>query len=361
MHRLKTKKSRSTTPSSSKTLGWGKRFLHPMSDLTFHEIQLAAERLAGIAHRTPVMTSTTVDQRTNSQVFFKCENFQRAGAFKFRGAYNALSQSPQNAVAYSSGNHAQALALAGQILQVPVTIAMPNDAPAVKQAATKGYGAKVVLYDRATQKREEVAQAIADQQGAILIPPFDCAPVIAGQGTAAKELIEEVGELDVLLVCCGGGGLLSGCAIATKSLAPHCQVIGVEPKKADDATRSFYSQTLQTVENPNTIADGARTSSLGKLTFPLILEHVDDMVTVSEAAILRSMLFLWERLKIVVEPTGALAAAALLEGVVSFPNAKIGVIISGGNVDLKEAGKLFAKAASREKSAPRQPLAQELS
>jgi threo-3-hydroxy-L-aspartate ammonia-lyase len=332
-----------------------------MVNLSFNDIQSAADRLLGVAHQTPVMTSTTVNQRTQSQVFFKCENFQRSGSFKFRGAYNALSQVRQKAVAYSSGNHAQALALAGQLLQVPVTIVMPSDAPAVKQAATKGYGAEIVLYDRATQKREEVAQTIATEQNAILIPPFDYEPVIAGQGTAAKELIEEVGELDVLLVCCGGGGLISGCAIATKALSLNCQVIGVEPKKADDATRSFYSRTLQTIHHPDTIADGARTSSLGKLTFPLVLEYVDDMVTVSEAAILRSMLFLWERLKIVVEPTGALAAAALLEGVVSFPGAKVGVIISGGNVDLKEAGKLFTQATAKEKLKPPLPLAQELS
>jgi threonine dehydratase len=206
-----------------------------------------------------------------------------------------------------------------------------------------------------------VAQTIANERGLTLIPPFDYAPVIAGQGTTAKELIEEVGELDVLLVCCGGGGLISGCAIATDALSPNCQIIGVEPKRADDATRSFYSKTLQTVQNPNTIADGARTSCLGDLTFPLILQYVDDMVTVSEAAILRTMFFLWERLKIVVEPTGALAATALLEGVVRFSDVKIGVILSGGNVDLKEAGKLFTKATTREKTASRRPLAPELS
>lgn len=340
-----------------------------MSELlsvTFTDIVAAANRLAGVAHRTPVLTSRTVNQRTNSQVFFKCENFQRAGAFKFRGAYNAIAQLSEverrrGAIAFSSGNHAQALALAGQILQVPVTIVMPKDAPTVKQAATREYGANIVLYDRATQKREAVTQAIADEKGLTLIPPFDYAPVITGQGTTAKELIEDVGELDVLLVCCGGGGLLSGCAIATRELSPHCQIIGVEPKKADDATRSFYSRTLQTIENPDTVADGARTSSLGQLTFPIILELVDDMVTVSEAAILRSMFFLWERLKIVVEPTGALAATALLEGVVSFPGARVGVILSGGNVDLREAGKLFTKATAREKAVPRRPLAQELS
>ncbi len=334
--------------------------------VTYADILAAADRLLGVAHQTPVITSTTVNKRTRSQVFFKCENFQRSGSFKFRGAYNALSQLSsqqrnRGVVAFSSGNHAQALALSGELLNIPVTIVMPHDAPAVKQAATQSYGAEIILYNRLLQKREEVAQSIADDRGLTLIPPFDAASVIAGQGTAAKELIQEVGELDVLLVCCGGGGLISGSAIAADFLVPNCQIIGVEPRRADDATRSFYSKTLQTVDNPNTIADGARTQSLGTLTFPLVLEYVDEMVTVSEAAILRTMFFLWERLKIVVEPTGALAASALLEGIVSFPDAKIGVILSGGNVDLKEAGKLFAKATAREKAAPRRPLAQELS
>jgi threo-3-hydroxy-L-aspartate ammonia-lyase len=334
--------------------------------VAYSDILAAADRLAGIAHRTPVITSRTVNARTGAEIFFKCENFQRSGSFKFRGAYNAIAQLSdeqrrRGILAYSSGNHGQALALAGEILDVPVTIVMPGDAPAVKKAATEGYGAEVIFYNRAFQKREEVAESVVNDRGLTLIPPFDYEPVIAGQGTAAKELIEEVGDLDVLLVCCGGGGLISGCAIATNHLAPNCQIIGVEPKRADDATRSFYSRTLQTVENPNTIADGARTASLGQLTFPIVLEFVDQMVTVSEAAIMRSMFFLWERLKIVVEPTGALAAAALLEGIVSFPNAKIGVIISGGNVDLKEAGKLFTKATAREKASHRRPLAPEMS
>ncbi|MBD1843729.1 threo-3-hydroxy-L-aspartate ammonia-lyase [Cyanobacteria bacterium FACHB-63] len=334
--------------------------------VTYSDILAAADRLAGIAHRTPVITSNTVNQRTRAQVFFKCENFQRSGSFKFRGAYNAMAQlsdeqRKQGVIAFSSGNHGQALALAGQILNVPVTIVMPNDAPEVKKAATQSYEAEIVFYNRALQKREEVAQSIADDRGLTLIPPFDFAPVIAGQGTAAKELIEEVGDLDVLLVCCGGGGLLSGCAIAADTLSPNCQMIGVEPKRADDARRSFYSRTLQTVENPDTIADGARTTSLGELTFPLILEYVDEMVTVSEAAILRTLFLIWERLKIVVEPTGVLATAALLEGIVSFPGAKIGVIVSGGNVDLKEVGKLFTKATAKEKSSQRRPLAPEMS
>lgn len=337
---------------------------HPLPDITLADIDRAAHYLAGQAHRTPVLTSTTVNQRTQSEVFFKCENFQRTGSFKFRGAFNALAQlaatqRQQGVIAFSSGNHAQALALAGQLLAVPVTIVMPNDAPAVKQAATRDYGAKIIFYDRETQQREAVVQQIVSERNLTLIPPFDYAPVIAGQGTVAQELFAEVGPLDILLVCCGGGGLLSGCAIAAQALAPQCQVIGVEPKQADDATRSFYSNTLQTVVNPQTIADGARTACLGQLTFPLILHYVHDMVTVSEAAIGRSLLFLWERLKIVVEPTGALAATALLEGIVAQPGARIGVIISGGNVDLQQASKLFAKV--KPKPAPRLPWSQELS
>jgi threonine dehydratase len=323
--------------------------------VTYADVEAAAERLAGVAHRTPVLTSRTVNERTNSQVFFKCENFQRAGSFKFRGAYNALAQlseeqKQRGVLTFSSGNHGQALALAGQLLGIPTTVVMPKNAPEVKLAATRGYGAEVILYDRAEMKREELAQKLASDRQLTIIPPYDHPHIIAGQGTTAKELIEEVGQLDMLLVCCGGGGLLSGCAIsakaerfanATKTLSPNCRVIGVEPQRADDATRSFYTKTLQTVHNPDTIADGARTPSLGQLTFPLVLHYVDDMVSVSEDAILRTMFFLWERLKIVVEPTGVLAAAALLEGIITRPNAQIGVIISGGNVDLKQVTQLI--------------------
>ncbi|MGA7937847.1 MAG: threo-3-hydroxy-L-aspartate ammonia-lyase [Kovacikia sp.] len=334
--------------------------------VTYADIEAAARRLQDQAHRTPVMTSTTVNHLTKSQVFFKCENFQRVGAFKFRGAYNAMAQlSPEQrqrgVLAFSSGNHAQAIALSGQLLTIPTLIVMPEDAPGVKLEATRGYGAKVVLYNRATQSREDLGHQLATEHGLTLIPPYDHAHVIAGQGTAAKELIEEVGALDLLLVCCGGGGLLSGCAIAANALSPNCQVIGVEPKRADDATRSFHTRILQTVHHANTIADGARTPCLGNLTFPLVLHYVHDMVTVSETAILRTMLFLWERLKIVVEPTGALAAAALLEGVVSAPGARIGIIISGGNVDLKQAGKLFTKASKSPKLPPQIPWAREMS
>ncbi|MBG1265747.1 threo-3-hydroxy-L-aspartate ammonia-lyase [Nostoc sp. WHI] len=316
------------------------------NSVTITDVQAAQKRLSRIAHRTPVLTSRIVNDRTNSQVFFKCENFQRTGSFKFRGAYNALIQLPipekqRGVITFSSGNHGQAIALAGQLLNIPTVIVMPDVAPAVKQAATRSYGAEIILYNRQIN-REELAKTIAQERGLTLIPPYDHPDIIAGQGTTALELIEEVGELDLLLVCCGGGGLLSGSAIAAKALLPNCKVIGVEPALADDATRSFHSKTLQTVKNPDTIADGARTPSLGQITFPLVLHYVDDMVTVSEEAILRTMFFLWERLKIVVEPTGVLAAAALLEGVVTAPEARIGVIISGGNVDLAQVGKLFS-------------------
>ena len=314
--------------------------------VTYADVETAATRLLGVAHKTPVLTSTTINQCTNSQVFFKCENFQRTGSFKFRGAYNALSQLEEDqkqrgVLTYSSGNHAQAIALSGQLLGIPTTVIMPDNAPTVKQAATRGYGAEVILYNRAQTNREELSQSIARERGTTIIPPYDHPQIVAGQGTAAKELLEEVGSLDVLLVCCGGGGLLSGCAIAAKALVPRCRIIGVEPERADDATRSFHTKTLQTVHNPDTIADGARTPCLGKITFPLVLDYVEDMVTVSEAAICRTMFFLWERLKIVVEPTGVLAAAALLEGIVTAPGARVGVIVSGGNVDLKQVSKLF--------------------
>lgn len=315
--------------------------------VTFADIEAAHHRLTGVANKTLVMTSRTVNELTKSQVFFKCENFQRMGAFKFRGAYNALSQlseqqKQQGVLTFSSGNHAQAIALSGKLLNIPTTIVMPKDAPAVKLAATRGYGAEVLLYDRTEMTREELAAELCQERQLTFIHPYDRSQVIAGQGTTAKELIEEVGELDLFLVCCGGGGLLSGCAIAAKTLSPQCRVIGVEPERADDATRSFHTKTLHTVHNPDTIADGARTPSLGKITFPLVLKYVDDMVAVSEDAIKRTMYFLWERMKIVVEPTGVLAAAALLEGVVTAPGAKVGVVISGGNVDLQQAGAIFS-------------------
>jgi len=319
---------------------------HPRVSITYHHIQSAAQRLNKDAKLTPVLTSTTLNQLTKAQVFLKCENFQRTGSFKFRGAFNALSQlstqqKQQGVITYSSGNHGQGLARSGQLLQIPTTIVMPNNAPAVKLAATRGYGAQVIGYDPKTTRREELANQVAAEQNLTMIPPYDHPDIIAGQGTVAKELIEQIGELDLLLVCCGGGGLLSGCAITAKTLFPNCRVIGVEPERADDATRSFYSKTLQRCDHPDTIADGARTPALGQLTFPLILDYVDEMVTVSEAAIRETLIFLWERLKIVVEPTGTLATAALLEGIVTAPGKRVGVIISGGNVDLKKLPQLL--------------------
>ena len=306
----------------------------------YADIAAASQRLAGHAHRTPVMTSRTANERTGAEVFFKCENLQRMGAFKFRGAYNAMSQLPiderkRGVVAYSSGNHAQAVALAGKLLGIRVTIVMPADAPTVKIEATRGYRAEVVLYDRRETTREEVAEKIARERGLTMIPPFDHPHVIAGQGTAAKELIEEAGPLDYLFVPCSGGGLISGCAVAASHLSPGCKVIGVEPEAGDDATRSFKTKKLQTCHNPDTIADGARTHSLGHLTFPLVLHYVHDMVTVSDAELVRAMLYLWERMKTVVEPTGALGAAGLLERGLPVAGKRVGVVLSGGNVDLK--------------------------
>ena len=308
---------------------------------TFADVESAARQIAGAAHKTPVVTSRTVDARTGATVFFKCENLQRGGAFKFRGAYNALSRLDGDArrrgvVTFSSGNHAQAIALAGQVLDIPRVIVMPTDAPAVKRRATEGYGGEVVQYDREREDREAIGRRLASERGLTLIPPYDHPHIIAGQGTAARELIEEVGALDYLFAPCGGGGLLSGTALAARALTSGCRVIGVEPAAGDDAARSFRTKTLQTVTNPKTVADGARTPSLGNLTLPLVLDNVDDVVTVDDPTLLRTMFYLWERLKLVVEPTGALGAAAALEGTTAIRGARVGVILSGGNVDVTQ-------------------------
>ena len=311
-------------------------------------MELAARQIAGVAHHTPVVTSRAVDERTGAQVFFKCENLQRAGAFKFRGAYNALSrlsldERRRGVVAFSSGNHAQAVALAGQLLNIPRVIVMPVDAPAVKRDATAGYGAEIVLYDRERDDREAIGRRLAEERGLAMIPPYDHADVIAGQGTAARELFEETGPLDVLLAPCGGGGLLAGSALAASAMSPDCAVIGVEPATADDATRSFRSKQLQTVQNPQTVADGARTASLGSLTLPLVLQYVSDMTTVDDKALLATMFYLWERLKLIVEPTGALGAAAAFEGDVPIAGRRVGVILTGGNVDLSQVSTWLAQ------------------
>ncbi|MBI3372487.1 MAG: threo-3-hydroxy-L-aspartate ammonia-lyase [Betaproteobacteria bacterium] len=312
--------------------------------VSYDDVARAAERIAGHAHRTPVLTSRNVNERTGASVFFKCENLQRMGAFKFRGAFNALSQLTPEArangvLAYSSGNHAQAVALAGKLLDVRATIVMPQDAPGVKLEATRDYGAEVITYDPNAVVRETFAACLAAERGLAVIPPYDHPHVAAGQGTCAKELLEETGPLDILLAPCGGGGLLSGCAVAASGLAPQCRVIGVEPEAGDDATRTFRTRTLQSVRNPDTIADGARTPSLGKVTLPLVMRYVSDMLTVSDAELLKTMFFLWERMKILVEPTGALAAAAVLEGKFAAQGARVGVILSGGNVDLRWAAR----------------------
>ena len=308
----------------------------------YQDVADAHRVLTGHAHRTPVMTSRQVDARTRCRVFFKCENLQRIGAFKFRGAYNAICrldarQRARGVIAYYSGNHAQAVALAAQLLGTRAVIVMPDDAPQVKLAATRGYGAEVVTYDKHQTVREELAQRLAQERGLALIPPYDHPQVAAGQGTAAKELIEDVGALDYLFVSVGGGGLISGCAVAAHALSPGCKVIGVEPQAGDDATRSFRTRTLQHCRNPETIADGARTPSLGAVTFPIVLARVHDMVTVSDPQLLEAVCFLWERMKIVVEPTGVLGIAALFARRIDVPDgARVGVILSGGNVDVRD-------------------------
>jgi len=305
-----------------------------------------------VAHRTPVVTSRSVDERTRARVFFKCENLQRGGAFKFRGAYNAmaalsLDERHRGVVSFSSGNHAGAIALAGQLLNVPRVIVMPRDAPAVKQAAARQYGAEIVLYDRDLDDREAIGRRLAKERGLVLIPPYDDANVIAGQGTVARELFEEVGDLDVLLVPCGGGGLLAGCGLAAAAMRPRCHVIGVEPAAGDDATRSFRSRTLQSVHNPMTVADGARTASMSDMTFTLMLALVADMATVEDGALLDAMFYLWERLKLVVEPTAALGAAAAFGRDVPIAGRRVGVVLTAGNVDLSQLPQWLAARSAQ--------------
>ena len=314
--------------------------------VTFDEVLSAARRIENVAHQTPVVTSRLLDESCANRMFLKCENLQRAGAFKFRGAYNAISrlsreERARGVVTYSSGNHAQAVALVCRLLGVHSTIVMPRNAPALKREATAGYGAEVVLYDPAEASREEIARTMAAERGYTVIPPFDHQHIIAGQGTAALELFHESGLLDYLFIPCGGGGLLSGCAIAAKHLAPECAVIGVEPAAGDDATRSFHSGVLQSVHNPDTIADGARTGSLGNLTFPLVRQYVDEMMTVSDDDLVRTMHFVWTRMKLIVEPTGVLGLAAVFNHRYKLEGKKVGVILSGGNVDLAAAVRWF--------------------
>jgi threonine dehydratase len=319
-----------------------------MSQLSicFDDIVQAHERITGVAHRTPVLTSSTANGMTGAQIFFKCENFQRSGAFKFRGAYNAIAQfnaeqRARGVVTFSSGNHAQGIALSARMLGVKAVIVMPIDAPPIKIAATRGYGAEVVLYDRYTEDREAIGRQLAQERGLTLIPPYDHPHVMAGQGTLVKELIEEVGELDALLVPLGGGGLLSGCATAAKAMLPKCQVFGVEPKAGNDGQQSFQSGQIVHIETPDTIADGAQTQHLGNYTFPVIQQRVDDILTVDDNALVDAMKFFAGRMKIMVEPTGCLGAAALFSRKIDLQGKKVGVVISGGNVDLMRFASLL--------------------
>ena len=314
---------------------------------TYDDVVEAARRLDGHALHTPVMRSRTANTQLGAAVFFKCENLQRTGAFKFRGAFNALSkfsgeQREAGVLAFSSGNHAQAMALAAHIFKIPAAILMPLDAPASKMAATRGYGAEVITYDRFTESREALSQRIATERGMTLIPPYDHADVIAGQGTAAKELFEEAGELDYLFVCMGGGGLLSGSALAARALSPHCKVIGVEPEAGNDGQQSFRSGQIVRIDTPHTIADGAQTQSLGQLTFEIIRRDVHDVLTVTDAQLVDAMRFFAERMKLVVEATGCLGFAGAQHGGIDLKGARVGVIISGGNVDMPRMVQLLA-------------------
>ncbi|MFJ5382604.1 threo-3-hydroxy-L-aspartate ammonia-lyase, partial [Cupriavidus sp. CER94] len=306
---------------------------------TYADVEAAAKRLEGYANRTPVNTSRTLDERLGAKVFFKCENFQRMGAFKFRGAFNALSkftpaQRKGGVVAFSSGNHAQGIALSARLLGMPATIVMPQDAPALKVAATKGYGATVVMYDRYKEDREAIGRDLAEKHGMTLIPPYDHPDVMAGQGTAARELFDEVGPLDVLLAPLGGGGLLSGTALATRALAPQCRLYGVEPEAGNDGQQSFRSGAIVHIDTPKTIADGAQTQHLGQYTFPIIRRDVNDILTASDAQLVEAMRFFAERMKMIVEPTGALGLAAALQIKDQLKGKRVGILISGGNVDI---------------------------
>lgn len=313
----------------------------------FQDVLDAAERIRGHAHRTPVLTSRTLDGQTGAEVFFKCENYQRMGAFKFRGAFNALArfderQHQAGVVAFSSGNHAQGIALSARILGIPATIVMPHDAPAAKMAATREYGATVVLYDRYSEDREAIGRKLAQERGFTLIPSYDHPDVIAGQGTATLELLQETGPLDALFVCLGGGGLLAGAALATRALSPNCTLYGVEPQAGNDGQQSFRSGKIVHIDTPDTLADGAQTQHLGHYTFPIIQRDVDDILTVSDEQLVAGLRFFAERMKMVVEPTGCLGLAAVREMGAPLEGKRVGVIVSGGNIDLDRYARLLS-------------------
>lgn len=316
---------------------------------TYADVAAAASRIAGFAHRTPVLTSRTVDEALGAQVFFKCENFQRMGAFKFRGAFNALSkfddaQRKAGVVAFSSGNHAQAIALSARLLGMPATIVMPHDAPEAKVAATRGYGGRVVIYDRYRDDREQIGRELAEKDGLTLIPPYDHADVIAGQGTAAAELIAETGPLDAVFAPLGGGGLLSGTALATRELSPGAEIYGVEPEAGNDAQQSLAAGRIVRIDTPKTIADGAQTQYLGQLTFEILRRDVTAILTASDAELVDGMRFFASRMKMLVEPTGCLGFAAVRQMKDRLAGKRVGVIVSGGNVDLEKFAALTTAA-----------------
>jgi threonine dehydratase len=318
--------------------------------LQFADIERAAVRIKGVAHRTPVLTSRTLDKGLGVQVFMKAENLQRMGAFKFRGGYNAVNaltdaQRAHGVVAFSSGNHAQAIALAAQLHGCAATIVMPHDAPALKLAATRGYGAEVVVYDRYTEDRAAIAKRLVDERDATLIPPFDCLPVMAGQGTAALELIEDVGALDALIVCAGGGGFLSGCAVAAKHLLPAIEVFGAEPERGNDMQQSLRAGRIVSIEVPRTICDGQQTQAVGEHPFEVIRAHVTDVLTASDPAVVEAMRFAFERLKVVLEPSGACALAVLMKHADRFRGRRVGITLSGGNIG---AGRFVALVSGAE-------------
>ena len=318
-----------------------------MTEPTYADVVAAAGRIEGHAHRTPVLTSRTANEELGAEIFFKAENLQRMGAFKFRGAFNALSkftpeQKKAGVVAFSSGNHAQAIALSAKLMGIPATIIMPHDAPAAKVAATKGYGGNVVIYDRYKEDREQIGRELAQKHGLTLIPPYDHADVLAGQGTAAKELFEEVGELDYFFLPLGGGGLLSGSALATRALSPKCKLYGVEPEAGNDGQQSFRSGSIVHIDTPKTIADGAQTQHLGNITFPIIRRDADDILTASDAQLVEAMRFFASRMKIIVEPTGCLGFAAARAMKEQLRGKRVGVLISGGNVDIERFAALMS-------------------
>ncbi|MBG5969702.1 threo-3-hydroxy-L-aspartate ammonia-lyase [Proteus vulgaris] len=315
---------------------------------TYKDVAEAHQRIQPYLNKTPVLTSRTINELTGAQFYFKCENFQRMGAFKFRGAMNALSQfndqqRKNGVVTFSSGNHAQAIALSAKLLGIPATIIMPEDAPKAKIEATKGYGGHVLTYNRYTENREEIGQQLAQKKGLTLIPPYDHPHIIAGQGTVAKELFDEVGELDMLFVPLGGGGLLSGSLLSTKALSPQCKIYGVEPLAGNDGQQSLRKGEIIHIDTPKTIADGAQTQHLGNYTFEIIRNNVDDILTATDEELISAMQFYAQRMKIIVEPTGCLSLAATHQFGGKLKGKKIGIIISGGNVDIAQYGRFLAQ------------------